>query len=371
MKTACLLIVFGLIAVPPAIAEPKPYIDNRSDAAELVCSFYNAIDRHEFARAWSYFGDKKPAKDVAELAGSFEGASRVELMVGDITSKEDSEGSEYRVPASIIVKSKNADKYKEPWREKDPDEKNFTGCVTVRRAKPGDGSFAPMRIEQFDLKSEKDFSRPQSCGATDEPAAIMRARVIKAFTATHADCKSLEPNAEDDPGPETFELTYRISYAKPEDPDQHATLYHFNCGTVSPYNTDEIFYLAEENWFHPLQFTEPEYDVDFEESQSVEDEGSYVPQRVRSIKITGYQTKGTLSNAEFDPETLTLTSMPLGRGMGDQFTRGEYVFRDGEFTLVKYEIDPTDNEKQDPITVIDLAVAPIVTPAAPDKPDGK
>lgn len=370
MKTACLLIVFGLIAVSPAIAEPKPYIDNRSDAAELVRSFYNAIDRREFARAWSYFGDKKPAKDVAELARSFEGASRVEVMVGTMSTVEDAKGSDHRVSASIVVKSKNADKYKDSWPDKDPDEKNFTGCITVHLAKSSDGSFVPMRIEQLDLKSEKDFSHPQDCDAAAKPVTAMRARVLKAFADTYADCPTLGPDAREDVGPEEFELTYRYSYDQPENPDRHATLYRFSCGSGA-YNSSDIFYLADDDRLQPLQFTHPEYDVQYEGPLPVEREGTADPSIVKSITITGYQSEDSLANTEFTPETQTLTFKFLGRGMGDQFVSGEYVFREGEFRLVKYEIDDTDNEVVDPITVIDLVAAPIVRPAFPTKIDDR
>lgn len=355
MKTACLLTVFGLIAMSPAIAETqsKPYIDNRSDATELVRSFYNAIDRREFARAWSYFGDKKPAKDLAEFARSFEGASRVELTLGDITTKDGAEGSEYLVPASVVVRSSNAEKYRDFGKGKDPDERHLDGCIAVRATKPKstDTSFTPMWIEQVDLKrTSGEYWERSNCGQTAEPAVLMRARVVKAFASAYASCPTLQADAGEDAGPEVHELTYREKFAKPEDPDKHATLYRFDCGSGA-YNSNEIFYLAgEDGWFRQLQFTHPEYNVEYED---VED-----AQKVKSITITGYQTDDSLANTEFSPETQALTYQFLWQGVGDAFTRGRYIFRDGNFMLVKYEIDAASNGEVDPITVIDLPTSP-------------
>lgn len=344
MKTACLLTAFGLMAASPAFAEtpPKPYIDNRSEAAELVRSFYNAIERREFARAWSYFGDKKPAKDMAEFTRTFEGASRVELMVGDITAKESTEGSDYLVPVSVAMKAK------------DGSEKVFSGCIAARLPKPKpDTGFTPMQIEQADLKSaEGSSSSPPSCGETASPAAIMRARVIKAFSNTYAgSCTSLQADAEDDAAnPEVHELAYRLPHLKPEDPDRHATLYRFDCGWGA-YNSNEVFYLADEaGEFSQLQFTHPEYTVEYE--------GPEDAQKAKSITVIGYQAEASLSNTEFSPETQTLTFLSKWQGNGDTSTRGEYLFRQGAFTLIKYEVDATADDKVEPITVIDLATAP-------------
>ena len=52
--------IFGFMTfagVMPAIAQQqqKPYIDDRSSPQALVQSLYNAINRKEFARAYSYF----------------------------------------------------------------------------------------------------------------------------------------------------------------------------------------------------------------------------------------------------------------------------------------------------------------------------
>ena len=49
--TASIAICTAALAAEPA------YLDDRSDAGALVRSFYNALNRHEYSRAWSYFGE--------------------------------------------------------------------------------------------------------------------------------------------------------------------------------------------------------------------------------------------------------------------------------------------------------------------------
>ena len=62
MKTALLAIAFLSATAIPGVAADDKYIDDRSDAAALVRSLYNAVNRKEYGRAWDYFGDQKPAK---------------------------------------------------------------------------------------------------------------------------------------------------------------------------------------------------------------------------------------------------------------------------------------------------------------------
>ncbi len=82
-------------SLPPFAAaqeQPPPYLDNRSDAAELVRSLYNAISRGEYGRAWDYFGDEKPAKDFSAFAEGYAGTARVEVETGAV-SEEGAAGS--------------------------------------------------------------------------------------------------------------------------------------------------------------------------------------------------------------------------------------------------------------------------------------
>ncbi|HVY51583.1 MAG TPA: hypothetical protein VHA07_08475, partial [Devosia sp.] len=51
------LLPVAALAVSPALAAPPAYLDDRSTPEAVIASFYNAINRQEYARAWSYYED--------------------------------------------------------------------------------------------------------------------------------------------------------------------------------------------------------------------------------------------------------------------------------------------------------------------------
>jgi hypothetical protein len=76
------------------------------------------------------------------------------------------------------------------------------------------------------------------------------------------------------------------------------------------------------------------------------------------MNIIGYTASDQLINAEYDPKDKSLTSFNKGRGIGDVYSSGKWIFRDGTFTLVHYDIDPTADEEENPHTVVDFEAAP-------------
>ena len=94
MKIALLALAL-LSATPlPGLAADDKYIDDRSDAAALVRSLYNAISRKEYGRAWDYFGDQKPAKTFDKFAEGYDDTARVDVATGGI-SEEGAAGSTF------------------------------------------------------------------------------------------------------------------------------------------------------------------------------------------------------------------------------------------------------------------------------------
>src|SRR3569833_3951020 len=53
------ILTFALLAflTLPALAAQPDYLDDRSTPQAVISSFYNAVDRQEYARAWSYYED--------------------------------------------------------------------------------------------------------------------------------------------------------------------------------------------------------------------------------------------------------------------------------------------------------------------------
>ncbi len=76
----------ALLLLAARLAEPA-YLDDRSDPAALIRSYYNAVARHEYARAWSYFGEAKPVADYPSFTAGYADTESVELSLGPVTTE--------------------------------------------------------------------------------------------------------------------------------------------------------------------------------------------------------------------------------------------------------------------------------------------
>lgn len=349
MKAVVLTAAALLTLLPQAsaLAAEASYVDDRSDAAAILRSLYNAISRQEYARAWDYFGEEKPAKDFDTFVKGYEDTEKVVVATGAV-SEEGAAGSiYYQVPVAIQATAK------------DGSQSVFAGCYTARRvnAQIQEPPFRPLYLEKGSLKPAEGplvAALPEKCGDGPVPGQqdAVRGKASAAFRATYAGiCDTLAADAEDGAAdPEVHDLPLRYSYQEASEPDRHATLFGFRC-LSGAYNTASVFYLAgDAGELRQLQFAEPDLDIRYEDEET--------QNKVESIATIGYTTTDMLVNPEFSPETKTLTSFNKWRGIGDASSISEYLFRGGDFTLVRYEVDPTTNGEIDPQTVLDYTVAP-------------
>jgi hypothetical protein len=140
-----------------ALAADLPYLDDRSDAAAVVRSLYNAVSRKEYARAWDYFGEAKPAKDFAEFAKGYEKTERVEIETGAVSSDGAAGSVFYNIPVAIRA------------IDKDGTEKVFAGCYTARQVNGSvqEPPFTPIQLEKGVLKpadGNLTDALPKQCG---------------------------------------------------------------------------------------------------------------------------------------------------------------------------------------------------------------
>ena len=112
------------VATNAAFAQEPGYLDDRSTASALVKSLYNAVNRHEYARAWDYYGDAKPAKDFEAFVNGYAATERVDLKTGNVASEGAAGSTFYYLPVAIL--SVNTD----------GSEKVFAGCYTARSVNP-------------------------------------------------------------------------------------------------------------------------------------------------------------------------------------------------------------------------------------------
>lgn len=347
-RLAVAALACSLAPVTAAQDAPRdpPYLDDRSDAGVLVRSLYNAISRREYVRAWDYFGEPKPSSDFSTFSDGYADTARVDVEIGAV-SEEGAAGSiYYSVPVAIKAFTD------------DGGSNTYAGCYTARLANPQlqQPPFAPLHLEKGALKpAEGELSKILPAGCGDGPVPPQKDRVLenakKRFAADYSEiCQTLdsgEPGAAD-PAEDTIGFNYRHDGAT--DDQREARLFRFPCN-LAAYNSREVYYLANDDGeLGQLQFATPELDIRYENDDS---SGT-----VESIGIIGYRAADQLVNSQYSPETKTIESFDKWRGVGDASSIGRWLFRDGNFTLVKYDVDATYDGEVNPETVLDYDTAP-------------
>jgi len=114
----------------PAAAGAVPFYENRTDAVAALKSYYNAINRKEYDRAYSYFnGAPHPAPDLVSpfqqwVAGYAKTAS-VTLAVGPATADSGAGNIYSSVPTVVIAQGT------------DGSTSTFAGCYVLHRVNSG------------------------------------------------------------------------------------------------------------------------------------------------------------------------------------------------------------------------------------------
>ncbi|WP_187971838.1 hypothetical protein [Aquibium microcysteis] len=183
--------------------------------------------------------------------------------------------------------------------------------------------------------------------ATSQNDLLRQAREL--FEATRGDTCDGSAFGEDPP-PEIHTISFRPSYADDEAPLEEATLFRFFCGAGAYNETHAYFLHTAFDGLRRLAFAEPELQIRHE------DEDSEKP--VEEMRIIGFTAQPVLVNSEFVAEEHAILSHAKWRGPGDASATGLWLFRDGDFSLVRYEVDPTYDGEINPQTVLDYYSAP-------------
>ncbi|MBD0416608.1 DUF1176 domain-containing protein [Oryzicola mucosus] len=345
--TAAATALFAFSCFPGLAAEPD-YYDNRSDAASLIKSLYNAIDRKEYARAWDYYGEEKPAKDFQTFQDGYAKTESVDVLTGAVSSEGAAGSIYYNVPVAIRA------------NDSDGSDKVFAGCYVVRQVNGSiqEPPFQPMLIDKGTLKAADGNladALPAQCGEAPPPETDAVLQKVNAwFSATYAGpCKENDGpggRSEEQTGPEAHKISYHKEGDDASEPASEARLFRFFC-MMGAYNETHIYYLWDEvNDLRQLEFASPELDIQYADPDTNE--------KVESVKIIGYQADSELVNSDYDEQTMTITSNGKWRGVGDASDSGTWLFRNGEFTLVKYDVDASYDGEINPETVLDYYSAP-------------
>jgi hypothetical protein len=146
--STCLL---ALMATQATAQTSQPaYSDNRSSPAEVVRSLYNAVNRHEYLRGWSYFRPET-APDYKNFAAGYSDTDHVEIRLGKVMSDGAAGSIHSQVPVALRATGT------------DGRTTVFEGCYLLTQVQPAvqeTPPFRPIMIDSGHLqKSSRSFAQ--------------------------------------------------------------------------------------------------------------------------------------------------------------------------------------------------------------------
>lgn len=111
---------------------PENYIDNRSGAVEVVSSLFNAINRKEYVRAYSYWQDTAAVGNYTDYADGFADTGLISATFGAVLSDAGAGQYYYQVPVTQTVQTISGST------------QVFVGCYTLHLANPGMQAVMPF-----------------------------------------------------------------------------------------------------------------------------------------------------------------------------------------------------------------------------------
>jgi hypothetical protein len=148
-----------------AVVLPVPadtYVDDRSTPSEVIASYYNALNRGEYLRAYSYWINPTGTQgSLAKFASGYKDTSRVDLVFGSITSGTGAGQIYYTVPVLLKASAINGVRA------------NWAACYVVQQARPENfsaPSFSPMGLnwgtaQPYDLLVSDTSALATACSA--------------------------------------------------------------------------------------------------------------------------------------------------------------------------------------------------------------
>ena len=147
MRAALFALPVIAIALPAFAAQPT-YLDDRSTPQAVLNSFYNAISRQEYARAYSYYEDGQGAPKFDAFSAGYQNTASVTVTLGKAASEGAAGSTYWTLPVSLdATDGQGKHSY-------------FAGCYTLRLANPqiqAEPPFEPLHIVSGHLKKAKGF----------------------------------------------------------------------------------------------------------------------------------------------------------------------------------------------------------------------
>jgi hypothetical protein len=150
---------------PDTIASSN-YLDDRSSAVDVLSSLFNAINRREYARAYSYWQDPGNNPDLASFSQFEQGyqeTASVEATFGEITSDVGAGQIRFRVPVTLVAQTTTGET------------QYFVGCYQLHLGQPATQvmpPFQPLAIERAVM--QEVASQPEAAIQMDNVCVNMQ-----------------------------------------------------------------------------------------------------------------------------------------------------------------------------------------------------
>ena len=123
---------------------PSLYIDDRSGPDQVLESFYNAINSHQYDRAYSYWRDSSVVGAYNQFKQGYADTASVQLTTGTIQAGAGAGQLYYQVPVTLVSQSTTGSS------------QTYVGCYTLHLSQPGIQGvppFSPLGIENASVQS--------------------------------------------------------------------------------------------------------------------------------------------------------------------------------------------------------------------------
>ena len=147
------------VAQPSASASAAPataYLDDRSSAEQVIRSYYDAIGRRQYLRAYWYWEASTTLPAYDTFAKGFEATTAVQVELGTVGGSPGAGQLFWGVPAVVLTTTTTGSQA-------------FVGCYTVHLARPEIQTappFKPIAIQSGDVKPSASAAAARSALAT-------------------------------------------------------------------------------------------------------------------------------------------------------------------------------------------------------------
>lgn len=180
----------GLGGTTPVSIVPTPgapesgaqfYVDNRSGALEVLQSLFNAVNRHEYARAYSYWESSASRPAFASFQQGYANTQSVQWTYGNVSSDGGAGQFYYSVPVTLKAQTTGGPQ-------------TFVGCYVLHLANPGIQAAPPYQplsvrsatVAQVANTADTNALMAQACQNPAPPPANAPIHVAFATGSTSA-----------------------------------------------------------------------------------------------------------------------------------------------------------------------------------------